>query len=176
MTNTPAIILQGRQDGTFVGIHVVFDGYLEGLGRTLINAYPEPHQIVPIINRHRPLDVLGLEPTIVSPGPDMDEQLDALNTVNGFEWRRYTVADNDPDNQVYYVAPTFQDIQLGRIYGYDSMTSRPLMYQTEEGEILPSILKVEDAPIYIQLKTGEWYYVQNGSEPELLVDVLQKKS
>lgn len=154
---TRTAIFQEQTDGTFMGIYVHLDGYIEGVGRTLVEYYQDREKIGELIQAKMPLRCLGTTTEKVS-----DEQFSKALKQSHEEADKYCVVGSLPFNdQEYYIAHSVKDIQTEQYLTYDGDEVQGL--ETKHGKdkaFVPLRGSDNNGYLYYQDLNGQWYVSQ----------------
>lgn len=143
---TRTAIFKQQTDGTYKGVYVHWDGYIEGVGYTLHKYYQNPDKTAQLIDRQKHLSSLGVNTTF--------SQLDYTD-------KEPCLADGEMLNTVgsslteYYVAKTLEAVRRFDYYTFgenDGIEG----YLKDDGTFVAFKGSDNNGYLYAQTLEGEW--------------------
>lgn len=107
---TRTAIFQEQSNGQFLGIYIHYDGYIEGVGNTLLDHYGSRKKTFELLNKKRFLSCLGNTTEFIS----FEEQMEMYSN-NNKDIENYCVAHNDEE---YFLAESLEDIRTMQYLTY----------------------------------------------------------
>lgn len=136
---TRSAVFQERQDGTFKGIYVHWNGVLHQNGAMLLEHYEDYGKTGQLIDNNTPLMTLGRNPKVIVAQMIYDERSD-----------EFCVAENG--RRGYFIAETLDEIPENTYRNYDG--NHEVMHNHKGVELKGS----DNAGFwYVQMLDGTWY-------------------
>lgn len=149
--STRTAIFKEQENGDFLGIYCHHDGYIDGVGATLLKHYKDPKKTQQLIDKKTPLSSLGTEPVLA----------EVYDRVSG----KYRLVDEancgviDINMREQYLASSIDELQnidyktideSGKVQGFTKTTH-------DKKEIfIPYKGSDNNGFIYVQMLNGKW--------------------
>ncbi|WP_349533741.1 hypothetical protein [Leuconostoc citreum] len=148
--STRTAIFKEQVDGTFQGIYCHHDGYIEGVGATLINYYQEPLKIQSVIDAEKSLSSIGVSNEVRR---YYDERNDLYNENGELRYCLYV-----GELAEKYIA---KDLEQIRTFNYLTITDNDEIdgYHQHVGgkdTFIPYRGSDNNGFLYVQKLTGQW--------------------
>lgn len=151
---TRTAIFQKQKNGEYLGIYIHYDGYIEGVGKTLFEHYGNRQKTSELLNKKRFLSSLGTTTEIISNEEHME-----LYKTNSEDFEKYCVAHKDEE---YFFAESLEDIQNMQYLSYYNGEIDGFYVDTEQGkEFKPYRGSHNNGFLYVQDLDGVWYVSQS---------------
>lgn len=147
---TRTAVFQEQENGKYLGIYVHYDGYIEGVGKTLFEHYNDKDKTAELINKKYSLISLGKTTEILS----FDEYSKIMNKNNGDEVN-YCASDRQSE---YFIADSLKDVQDLQYLCYGNGEVDGYYINTEDGkEFKPFRGSDNNGFLYVQDLKGVWH-------------------
>lgn len=151
---TRTAVFQEQIDGTYLGTYIHYDGYIEGVGKTLFDYYKDREKVAELLNKKRFLSCLGTKTEVIS----FEEQFE-MHRTNAEEVHKYCVAHNDEE---YFIADSLEDIRDMQYLTYSNGEVDGFYVNTDKGkEFTPFRGSDNNGFLYVQDLKGVWYVSQS---------------
>lgn len=156
---TRTAVFQEQQDGKFLGIYVHYDGYIEGVGKTLFEHYKQREKTYELINKKVALSSLGQTTTILN-----EKEYTKLHQTNPDETVKYCSGGHISES---FVAVTVYEIRNFQFLTYSNGEIEGFYVKDENGtdEFVPYRGVDNNGFLYYQDLKGEWYVSQMMDKP-----------
>lgn len=174
--STRTAIFKELEDGTYQGIYVHNDGYIDYTGKLLHRYYAGNNKIDYIMKQKHPIKSLGESEEMIN--INTEKKLSMERNADGFMKYTATASDNITASQMYFKADTIQDIINFQYLTYDERDTVQGFFV--EDEFIPYKGSDNNGYLYLQDQDGNWYvsYMRNNngdmSDFTLLSNVLSK--
>lgn len=150
---TRTAIFQEQKNGKFVGTYVHYDGYIEGVGKTLFENYSDRQKTDQLLNKKRFLSCLGTTTDIIS-----FEKRYEMYKSNSKDVEKYCVSHKDEE---YFFAENLRDILNMQYLTYCNGEIDGFYTKTKQGkEFIPFRGSDNNGFLYVQDLKGDWYISQ----------------
>lgn len=154
---TRTAIFQQQTDGTYIGIYVHLDGYIEGVGKTLFEHYQNRLKVWELIKAKKPLHCLGTTTNKISQKAFSDKLKISFEEAN-----KYCIEGVSRFNeQEYYIANSVDEIQSETYFTYDKGEIQGYeVGAVNKKQFLPYRGSDNNGFLYYQDLSGSWYVSQ----------------
>lgn len=150
---TRTAIFQEQTDGNFLGTYIHYDGYIEGVGKTLFENYSSRQKTAQLLNKKRFLSCLGTTAEIIS----FDTQFKMYES-NSKDVNKYCVSHKDEE---YFFAEILEDIRKMQYITYCNGEIDGFYIDTKQGKEFKAFRGSDNNGfLYVQDLKGDWYVSQ----------------
>jgi|SRR5699024_1669336 len=159
---TRTAVFQEQANGEFIGIYVHYDGYIEGVGKTLFEYYKDRNKVAELLSKKRFLSCLGTTTEMIS----FDKQMEMYQT-NREDIQKYCVAHNEEE---YFYSHSLEDIRNMQYLTYCKGEIDGFYENTIKGKVFKAFRGSDNnGYLYMQDRSGTWfvsYIVASGEMSE----------
>lgn len=159
--STRTAIFKEQPDGTFQGIYCHHDGYIEGVGATLINFYREPTKIQRVIDAGKSLSSIGVSEEVRRFYDERDHLYNELGELSyclyvGEETEKFKANDLEQIRTFNYLTLKEND----EVDGYHQ-------YVGGKDKFVPYRGSDNNGYLYVQKQSGQWLVSTQKSNDEM---------
>lgn len=153
---TRTAVFQEQENGKYLGIYVHYDGYIEGVGKTLLNHYQEKQKTYELLSQKRFLSCLGTTTETISYERQME-----MYASNSKEISKYCVGHNSEE---FFLADNLEDIRNMQYLTYNKGEIDGFYVKAKEDKEGKEFIAFRGSDnngfLYVQDLKGTWYVSQ----------------
>lgn len=152
---TRTAVFQEQENGKYLGIYVHYDGYIEGVGKTLLNHYQDRQKTYELLNKKRFLSCLGTTTEIIS-----YEKHREMYSLKSKDIEKYCVGH---ESEEFFLADSLEDIRNMQYLSYNEGEIDGFYVSAKEGKEFVAFRGSDNNGfLYVQDLKGTWYVSQEG--------------
>ena len=157
---TRTAVFSIQPDGTFEGIYVHFDGYVEGVGNTLEHFYATESRARELTATHTPLSSLGASPQCKEDNDENGFKLFYRSSDEKFTCSRFSDNGGAEEGSEYFKASTEQELRKLTYRTYDAKNQLQ-GWTNHKGEFEPWEGSDNNGYVYLW-KNSKWHVSIDG--------------